>query len=651
MMPATPERVGTTAVRVPLAASDVSTAALQRHNDALKGVCVKLQCNSCRAPATRLLVDDDVLHCEACCTSTAVPLPSIVLDAFAEIRSLYADSAFGQSPARVRVRAKRPAGEGEIEAPVFRGVSLNPNISPAKSVVDRSSSLFDTFDMTETRDRDEIVSCEAQDRVTLLKDHSHGIKAAKAAQRESSRQQKALGDRKYEEAAYEVAIEHYSAAIATNDGTSNLSSMYGNRSAAFFMMHRWADCIRDCLLSAQQDDIKQPHTRVKLMQRAAKAAVCLGLFEDAATYLGMIPESHRNADILRDLSRFRAAASQVETLATLADREAIDILRMLVTEYGEAAPLRLQLASRYVSVGEHPRALQVLDLLCEPSIDATLCRAKALYMQGFERLPEAFKILEEAANVTKDERIDAELRRVGAMESGKQTGNTLFASGKFAESIQQYTMALTEAEDVPNIRKILFCNRAASFKELKQYREGVKDCTDAIAIDPKFGKAFTRRARCLLALECFEAASRDFNAAIRLMGSVEEARNLEAELRNVERAERAATERDKDYYLVLELTPQATERDVKKQYKVLSLKWHPDKNVSLSDDEKKVAEHKFKKISEAYATLMDDVKRREYDLKRQRRAFDPMDRGGMDARAPRYNAPPQAWQRQPGKFW
>lgn len=63
----------------------------------------------------------------------------------------------------------------------------------------------------------------------------------------------------------------------------------------------------------------------------------------------------------------------------------------------------------------------------------------------------------------------------------------------------------------------------------------------------------------------------------------------------------------KDYYDVLGLDHSATKEDIKKTYRKLALKYHPDKN------KEKGSEEKFKEISEAYAVLYDDEKRKMYD--------------------------------------
>jgi len=63
-----------------------------------------------------------------------------------------------------------------------------------------------------------------------------------------------------------------------------------------------------------------------------------------------------------------------------------------------------------------------------------------------------------------------------------------------------------------------------------------------------------------------------------------------------------------DYYEVLGIKKDSSTQDIKKAYRKLAMKYHPDRNKG-----DKEAEEKFKKISEAYAVLSDPEKRKQYD--------------------------------------
>ena len=67
---------------------------------------------------------------------------------------------------------------------------------------------------------------------------------------------------------------------------------------------------------------------------------------------------------------------------------------------------------------------------------------------------------------------------------------------------------------------------------------------------------------------------------------------------------------DKEYYKTLGVEKNATKEEIKKAFKKLALKYHPDR---APDDKKKEYEEKFKEINEAVSVLGDEKKRQQYD--------------------------------------
>ncbi len=71
---------------------------------------------------------------------------------------------------------------------------------------------------------------------------------------------------------------------------------------------------------------------------------------------------------------------------------------------------------------------------------------------------------------------------------------------------------------------------------------------------------------------------------------------------------------NKGYYKLLGVNENATTEEIQKKFRTLALKWHPDRWVNASEEEKKNAETKFKELNEAYSVLSDKDKRSAYDM-------------------------------------
>jgi len=105
----------------------------------------------------------------------------------------------------------------------------------------------------------------------------------------------------------------------------------------------------------------------------------------------------------------------------------------------------------------------------------------------------------------------------------------------------------------------------------------------------------------------YEGAAQDFKAAKQIDPSYN---GLSQRIHEADREHKKSLR--KDYYKILEISKDSTEDEIKKAYRKLALKWHPDKNGE-SEETMKQAEIKFKDISESYSILSDPTKRKRFD--------------------------------------
>jgi len=84
---------------------------------------------------------------------------------------------------------------------------------------------------------------------------------------------------------------------------------------------------------------------------------------------------------------------------------------------------------------------------------------------------------------------------------------------------------------------------------------------------------------------------------------------------------------EKDHYKLLCIAPSASAQEIKKAYRKLAFQYHPDRNQASQE-----ANEKMQEINEAYATLSDPIKRKEYDIPRGYRTVAPKFKKGSVVR-------------------
>lgn len=110
---------------------------------------------------------------------------------------------------------------------------------------------------------------------------------------------------------------------------------------------------------------------------------------------------------------------------------------------------------------------------------------------------------------------------VAAADSFKDEGNKSFASGRYANAINSYTLAIEALEGATEEERkarlpALLSNRAFANLKAENYGSAIADAGECLTTDPTFIKAYYRRGSANLALARYKVARGDFRAVLRL---------------------------------------------------------------------------------------------------------------------------------------
>lgn len=109
-----------------------------------------------------------------------------------------------------------------------------------------------------------------------------------------------------------------------------------------------------------------------------------------------------------------------------------------------------------------------------------------------------------AREATPEEKAQAELL--------KNKGNDLMQEGKTHEAITQYSNAI----ELDRRNAVYYCNRAAAYNRIGNYRRAIKDCETTLQIDPTYGKAYGRMGLAFSSMDKHKDAKDCYKKALEL---------------------------------------------------------------------------------------------------------------------------------------
>ena len=206
--------------------------------------------------------------------------------------------------------------------------------------------------------------------------------------------------------------------------------------------------------------------------------------------------------------------------------------------------------------------------------------------------------------IEKTKKLSEKLEQI---EMLKEKANKFYKNNNFSDAINVYNELLSLDNNNKIFNALILSNRSLCYYKIKDMFNALHDINASIKLNDKYWKSFQRRANINIRLKYSEQAKDDLRKVLELDPMNKEARNLLDDILKEERKKGA-----KDLYMILGVSRNSTIEEIRKGFKKLAYKWHPDKN-NETEEKKIFAEKKFKEINSAYNILIDPYKREIYD--------------------------------------
>ena len=397
------------------------------------------------------------------------------------------------------------------------------------------------------------------------------------------------------------------------------ATYYTNRAAAYLMVLQYKEALNDCDKAIAIDK-----TNSKAYFRSATALKGLGRLDAAINILneGLNYDNSDNAKSERDslikaknsipIIRQNINGNQQQLFSALTEID--NVIRSVGSNFRDVNILKAEVLLKLKKLEEAYNLTNNMMRNTNGSSDFELLSVRSNILYAMGDMENTLKHLQQAVRLDPDNTtIRSFYRKIKEFEEKREGGNNAFKEKQYDQAIELWTVCIDMDPTNKAVAK-LYCNRATANSKIKKNELAVDDSTKAISIDPFYIKAYMRRADSNFALggeDRLKKSIEDYKKILELQSESEDQKEIKKKIQQAEVALKRAGR--KDLYSVLGVTQGADDDELRKAYRKMALKYHPDKQSGKSDEEKAQAENLFKSINEAYEVLSDKEKRERYD--------------------------------------
>ena len=417
-------------------------------------------------------------------------------------------------------------------------------------------------------------------------------------------QMKELGNVQFKQNNYTGAADYYTRGIQLN---SSEPVLYANRGTCMKLLGKYKESINDYNKAVQLNP-----KNTKNLKKLSSVYIILGDFGHAQLLLEKCCNLEpSDSSFTYELNKVKKMVEDFEKINEKYKEKKWEDAEEKSKELLKEASAFIELQKIYIqSCLELCKFKDVINYITNtisPSVklrdwEFNFLLAKTYYFKGDYDLAknEITKLIKQGIT---EEKLTSLKNKVETINSLKTKANTLFKENKYDEAINEYTKLIEFDPENKNFISIILTNRALCYKKQGKNMEAMKDADDAIQNNPNYSTAYIRRALIYEEFKMFDDAKADLSKAKELDPS-----NPKIEGYINEANQKAESAKNRDYYQILGIDRNASADAIKKAYRKLALKYHPDRN-SESEQSKKIAQRKFEDVSDAYSVLSDPKKK------------------------------------------
>jgi DnaJ family protein C protein 7 len=417
---------------------------------------------------------------------------------------------------------------------------------------------------------------------------------------------------------YSQAIAVMCEARATEPADCEVvATLFSNRGASWLRLKEYQNCSNDCTSAIRLN----PHF-TKAYLRNSRALIELGRLEDACRTLEEALLKNPDAENVKDdLRKIEDLTDRVHKADRLMNKDeyhaARDTLSALPNEYSENTRVMSTMAQIELGIGNVEKAKELARAVLKGNprnVEAISVRGRAAFLDG--DFSAAVRYIKDALRYDPDNSSAKDLLKVcRQVEDLVKTARECLLGGCFQEAAAKYAKALQASLPLPTPTKlfgILHTGMGEVYFSLGKYDAALTETKLAISARQECEIAWITR---IMVYEAMEAYGELIDELGPLLGTPWGKKNgfvaaaYDKAVYDLKKKNRI------DFYSLLEIRPDASEEEVRRQYKLKAFQFHPDRYVGFrhSKEEKDAAEERFKQIGEAVEILCDSFQRKLYD--------------------------------------